>query len=142
MAGRPRIYDNVEELEKAIDEYFNIPEVINTPSICSPTETMPTGRTVPNPKPTVTGLALALGFADKTTLYEYRDRDEFSYSIKRALTRIELYHEEGLCENNVTGRIFALKNMGWKDKIETEHSGNMGINWNETKTYAPEHKAD
>lgn len=142
MAGRPRIYNNVEELEQAIDSYFNIPEVINAGSICNPDAVTITGRMVPNPKPTVTGLALHLGFADKTTLYEYRDREEFSYPIKRALTRIELYHEEGLCENNVTGRIFALKNMGWKDKVETEHSGTMGINWNETKTYASEHKAD
>lgn len=126
MAGRPRIYDNVEELENAIDTYFNIPEIIETPSKKDPHATMPSGRIVPNPKPTVTGLALHLGFADKTTLYEYRDRAEFSYPIKRALTRIELYHEEGLSENNVTGRIFALKNMGWKDKVETGFTDNEG----------------
>jgi hypothetical protein len=97
MAGRPRIYESVEELEQKCEEYFAQTE-----------------------KPAVTGLALFLGFADKTTLYEYRDRPEFSYPIKKALTRIELYHEEGLTENSVTGRIFALKNMGWSDKVQNE----------------------
>lgn len=100
-AGRPRIWDDPDELEKACDGYFNDE----------------------NLKPTVTGLALHLGFDSKQSLYDYRDRPEFSYPIKKALTLIEKYHEEGLSENNVAGRIFALKNMGWKDKAEIEHSG-------------------
>lgn len=105
MAGRPRIYENPEELDKMCEDYFSDEGMI---------------------KPTITGLSLHLGFADKTTLYDYRDRPEFSHSIKKALTKIEKYHEEALSENNVAGRIFALKNMGWKDKTETEHSGPGG----------------
>jgi len=120
MAGRPRIYDDPEELEKAVDSYFIIEEE---------------GMEKMINKPTVTGLALHLGFADKTTLYEYRDRPEFSYSIKKGLTMIERYHEEGLSENSVAGRIFALKNMGWRDKTEVEQSGSLNINWVEEKTY-------
>lgn len=43
--------------------------------------------------------------------------------------------------------IFTMKNRfpnEWKDKHETEHSGNMGLTWNETKTYpdAPEPEAN
>lgn len=102
--GRPRIWENPDDLQEAVDKYFA--EV---------------------KKPTVTGLALFLGFADKTTLYEYRDRPEFSYPIKASLTRIELYHEEGLSENNVAGRIFALKNMGWKDKTEQDMNIKGGV---------------
>jgi hypothetical protein len=131
MAGRPRIYESVEAMEDSIYDYFH-------PLVKSTTEETACGvltvelsedkqYRVVNKQPTVTGLALHLGFADKTTLYEYRDRPEFSYSIKRALTMIEQYHEEGLSGNNVTGTIFALKNMGWKDKQETEHSGEVGI---------------
>lgn len=112
MAGRPRIYESVEELEKECDDYF---------SGCD--------------KPTVTGLTLYLGFADKTTLYDYRDRAEFSHPIKKALTMIESYHERRLSENNVTGAIFALKNMGWKDKQEVEQSGGLTLNWTEERTY-------
>ena len=119
MAGRPRIYESVDELEIKCDEYFESAR-----------------------KPTVTGLALYLGFADKSTLYEYRDRPEFSYPIKKALTKIEMYHEEGLSEGNVAGRIFALKNMGWKDKVEQDVNMNASVNWNETKTYDPDNKTN
>lgn len=104
--GRPRIYESVEQLEETVKGYFERED---------------------NKKVSVTGLALWLGFADKSTLYEYRDREEFSYPIKRALTMIEQYHEERLSENSVTGSIFALKNMGWRDKTETELSGELGV---------------
>ncbi len=123
--GRPRIYDSVEELDQAIEDYFMPESEIDATSKMGP-DKFKIGVREPIQKPTVTGLALALGFADKTTLYEYRDRPEFSYSIKRALTMIEQYHEEGLSDNNVAGRIFALKNMGWKDKSETEITGKDG----------------
>jgi hypothetical protein len=49
---------------------------------------------------------------------------------------IEQYHEEGLSDNNVAGRIFALKNMGWKDKTEQDLNLSGGITWHEEKTYA------
>jgi hypothetical protein len=116
--GRPRIYDNVEQLEQAILDYF-FPLQTNSVETQCGTLKADAGRGV-NKKPSVTGLSLSLGFADKTTLYEYRDREEFSYPIKKALTMIEQYHEERLAENNVTGAIFALKNFGWKDKSEVD----------------------
>lgn len=99
--GRPRIYNDVEELSRACEQYF--------------TNCLTTAL-----RPTVTGLALWLGFADKTTLYEYRDRQEFSYSIKTSLTMIENALEQKLENNSVAGIIFALKNMGWKDKQELD----------------------
>lgn len=123
MAGRPRIYQSVEELDEAIESYFN-----------------PDGKKLD--KPTVTGLALHLGFADKTTLYEYRDRPEYSYSIKRALTMIEQYHELGLTENNFGGRIFALKNMGWKDKVETGFTDSQGKDVSPVQIYIPSNGRD
>ncbi len=103
--GRPKIYEDPEELAKQVENYFNEEEA---------------------KKPTITGLALYLGFADKTTLYEYRDRPDFSYSIKKAITKIEQYHEQALSDNNVAGRIFALKNMGWRDKTEHGFTDNDG----------------
>lgn len=101
--GRPRIYDNIEDLSVACASYLEK---------CQQEEK----------RPTVTGLALALGFADKSTLYEYRDRPELSYPIKKALTVIEMELENRLTGNSVAGVIFALKNMGWKD--------NQGIEFN------------
>lgn len=123
MAGRPRIYDDPEELEKACDAFFI--ECV--------------GKKV---RPTVTGLALWLGFADKSSVYEYRDRAEFSYPIKKALTMIENALEERLDGKNVAGIIFALKNMGWKDKMEQEIIGAMPVIWHEEKTYEAVDKAN
>lgn len=101
MAGRPRIYDSVEELDTMVDSYM---------LDCKENSI----------KPTITGATLFLGFCDKTTLYDYRDREEFSHSIKRLLLYVEFGYETALHGNSVTGAIFALKNMGWKDKQEMD----------------------
>lgn len=112
--GRPRIYDDPDELEKQCDLFFE-------------------GET----KPTVTGLALFLGFASKQSLYDYQENEQFSYPIKKALTKIEQAHEKNLFGTTVTGSIFALKNMGWKDKVEQDLNvhGGLNVNWQEEKTY-------
>ena len=77
-------------------------------------------------RPTLAGLALGLGI-DRKTLYNYEDRDEFFHIIKKARETVEAKYEERLIwDNSPTGVIFALKNMGWKDKTETELSGKDG----------------
>ena len=76
--------------------------------------------------PTVTGLTLHLGFESKDTLYSYAKKDGFSYPIKRALLEIEEYHEIATAGGDkCTGNIFILKNFGWKDTIDTKHSGEI-----------------
>lgn len=102
--GRPPVYNNPEELTTEVDKYF-----------------ADTG------KKTMTGLALALGFDSRQSLYDYQKKDEYSYIINKALLRIENQYEEKLTGNNVAGSIFVLKNMGWKDKTETELSGELAI---------------
>lgn len=78
--------------------------------------------------PTVAGLALFLGFDDRQSVYDYSARPAFSCVIKRAVTYIEMYHEESLSDgNNVVGSIFWLKNHQWKDKSEVEHSAKDSI---------------
>lgn len=108
--GRPRIYESVEEIEAEIESYM---------AKCQADKS----------KPTITGATLYLGFCDKTTLYDYRDREEFSHSIKRLLLFVENGYETALQGNSVTGAIFALKNMGWKDKTESSVSHSGGINF-------------
>lgn len=72
------------------------------------------------PEPiTITGLCLFLGFDSRQSLYDYEKRDEFSYIIKKIRLLVENRYEKALATKEVTGAIFALKNMGWKDKIET-----------------------
>lgn len=76
--------------------------------------------------PTITGLTLFLGFESKTSLYEYSKKIEFMHLIKRAITRIEQFHELKASDGDkCTGNIFILKNFGWKDTISNEHSGEI-----------------
>lgn len=104
--GRPAIWTDPEEFDKAIDKYFT-----------------------DEPMPTWTGLAIHLGFESRQSLEDYKSKEGFSYPIKKALLKIEKIYEERLFSKNPTGSIFALKNFGWRDKQEidqkTEHSGQI-----------------
>lgn len=102
--GRPAVYESPELMQADVDIYFS-----------------------QEGKKTMTGLALALGFDSRQSLYDYQKRDEFSYIINKALLRIENQYEENLHGQNVAGSIFVLKNMGWKDRTEQELSGELGI---------------
>ena len=79
---------------------------------------------------TVTGLALYLGYTSRQALLDNEKRDdqpqELVDAIKRAKLRVQLAYEERLHGNNPTGAIFALKNFGWKDRQDIEHSGPEG----------------
>lgn len=128
--GRPPKFDTVEALEERIIDYFEslIPESIKRviENEDGEEETIKEMQ-LPEP-PTITGLALFLGFCDKKSLYDYRKKEEFSYSIRRALTVVENHYETTLNYKSPTGAIFALKNMDWADKTEVEHSGNLQFN--------------
>lgn len=118
--ARPRTYNSVDELEAVANAYMEENKG----------------------KPTITGLALALGFESRQSFYDYEKDSEFSYTIKRLRLSVESEYEKRLFENACTGAIFALKNFGWTDKTEVEHSGDMSINWKETKNYGADNKTD
>lgn len=96
--GRPLKFQTVEELQAKIDEYFELTS---------------------KDEWTWTGLALALD-TTRQTLYEYNDRPEFAYTIKKALQFVENGYETDLKKHGRTGTIFALKNFDWKDKTEVD----------------------
>jgi len=99
--GAPPIYKDPLDLEKKIIQYFDCEEE----------------------RFTITGLCLFCGFESRQSFYDYEKREEFSYIIKRSRTIIENMYEQKLQTNSPTGAIFALKNMGWDDKQQIEHSG-------------------
>lgn len=113
--GRPPIYDNADDLQQKIEEYFS--GGYNLRSIIS------NGIELKVPAITISGLAYYLGFESRQSFYDYEERGVFSYIIKRARLRIEANYEENLQMGTPSGSIFALKNMGWSDKQEVEHSG-------------------
>ena len=74
---------------------------------------------VPEKAPTVTGLALALGFSSRTALLEYDGRKSYCEVITQALSRVEEYAEEKLFDKGqYSGAKFFLANnfRGWNDK--------------------------
>jgi hypothetical protein len=97
--GRPMIWKSPEELQKLVDDYFQSTE-----------------------RCTLSGLAVHIGICRKT-LYNYESKDDFLHIIKKARDKVEsIYEERAIYENNPTGVIFALKNMGWSDKLSTDHT--------------------
>ena len=88
-AGKPRKYPTVEELQTAINSYFSKNRA----------------------KPTISGLALHLGFADRQSIYDQmKIDDEYSCSIRSAITKIESIIEKMCLRAAPTqGVIFWLK---------------------------------
>jgi len=120
--GRPgpgvkRKYETREQLIEAIDKYF---------ARCYAAVVDPeTGKTAYRwvEAPTTPGLARALGFKSRSSLTNYGNRDEFSDIIASAKLVIEDYLAKAVSEQsgNQSGKIFALKNMGWSDMQTVRH---------------------
>jgi hypothetical protein len=107
-AGRPPRYKTVEELQSAIDDYFDNPDIRTMHS--------KDGTAAEIPIVTITGLALRLGFESRQSFYDYESHDKYSYAIKRARLMIEHGYEKLLISGlSPAGAIFALKQFGWDD---------------------------
>jgi DNA-packaging protein gp3 len=110
---RPPEYENASELQAQVDKYFEWgyrkKKMYNSE-----------GKEYEIPAITITDLAIFLWFASRQSIYDYSEKGEFSYIIKRAQLFIEREYEERLSWTSPTGAIFALKNMWWKDKSETD----------------------
>jgi hypothetical protein len=134
--GRPPIFDSPEAMEKAIEDYFNPishkETSVNTKN--GPITTKTEQGREPRERVTISGLCYHLGFESRQSFYDYEEREEFSYIVKRARLRVEMSYEQRLQEQACTGSIFALKNMGWAD--EKKITGNLGITLIEAGTDA------
>lgn len=115
--GRPPLFDNPEALQAKVDEYFiwvlgEREWVVNDSGEREERVKRAACHT------TVTGMALFLGFESRQSIYDYEERGDFSYIIKKARMKVEDAYEQRLHGTTPTGAIFALKNMGWKDRTE------------------------
>ena len=101
--GRPKIFNDVKEVEEKINAYFNYCEEKEKPY-------------------TMSGLAYYLGIS-RQTLVNYSNQDQFFYTIKKARDRVQMQLEENALSNkaNPTFTIFNLKNnFDWKDSNEVK----------------------
>lgn len=123
--GRPPKYTNKEEIKALIEEYFKKCDgelVINENGEAILGDN---GKPIyKNAKPpTVTGLALALGFTTRQALLNYQAKKEFIDTITRAKSYIEEYAERRLFDRDgVQGAKFSLINnfKGWDEKQNLE----------------------
>ena len=121
--GRPRKWNSPNKMQEAIDEYFTkcegtllVDVETNQPVFTKNGQPIYINRK----PPTVTGLALHLGFAATQSLFDYAKDERFSAIISRAKLRIESYLEERLMDRDgQRGAEFNLRcNYGWTDKRE------------------------
>lgn len=99
--GRKKLYDDANEFEKKVNQYF--------------IECDKNGRPY-----TMSGLANSLDM-DRRSLVNYAKDEKFFLTIKKARQRVEQQLEENLYRlGNNSGIIFNLKNnFNWKDTSET-----------------------
>ena len=125
--GRPPKYKNKEEIEGLIKKYFEdckgkpylgdngVPVHANHGTVL--------WEEYPHP-PTVTGLALALGFTSRQALLNYQGKEEFVDTITRAKTYIEDYAERRLYDRDgVQGAKFVLINnfKNWSENPKNDY---------------------
>lgn len=111
--GKPRQYNNTEELQELIDNYFSTCDELEKPY-------------------TITGLALALDLT-RQGLINYEEREEFVDTIKKAKQKVLNQLEENLVsgKGSTPGIIFNLKNnYNWVDKQEIKADVDQDITIN------------
>jgi len=104
--GRPPVFDGAQDMQSKVYEYFEKLEILEKHA-------------------TITGLCLHLGFCSRQSFYDYEKNPQFSYTIRKARMMVEEYYENSLMGRSTAGAIFALKNLGWSDKSEVQHSGEL-----------------
>ena len=113
---KPR-YENAEEMQRKIDAFFLdcagklLIDETGKPILRDGLYPVYIGR---HP-PTLSGLALALGFATRKSIRDYKKKPRFERVLTVAHSRIEMYAEERLYDRDgVQGAKFNLVyNFGW-----------------------------
>jgi hypothetical protein len=132
----PKI-ESRDQLSQLIDDYFifikgeKAPTVERTRKTAPKTATAtasatssaatkkPTWLREPEP-PTITGLALFLGFDSLQIFEDYEKKGKFGAALKRGRLQIEAVYEKKLHQQAPAGAIFVLKTMGWQDKADAK----------------------
>lgn len=128
--GRKPMYDSVEEMQEKIDAYFrDCDGKLLTDEAGKPVFVNGVPVIVGKHPPTMTGLALALGFATRQSICNYRKKAAFEKALTIARSRVEMYTEERLFDRQgCLGAKFSLiLNFGWgaEDRKGREDQGGI-----------------
>jgi hypothetical protein len=116
--GRPPKYDDPEKMLEDAQGYFGTED-----------------------RPTISGVALHLGFCDRHSMYAYEKKPEFSHTIKAIRSQLShIYERETIWrkDGQVSGPLFMLKNLGYTDKQDITLSGNPDAPLKQDVTITPE----
>ena len=132
QVGRPPIYKTVNEIEGKIDAYFKEceGEILKDDNGKTVLNKFGNPVVINQKPPTVTGLALALGFTSRLDLLRYQGKEEFCNTITRAKSMVEQYAEERLFDRDGSnGAQFSLRNnfKGWDAVKKNDDSGDGKI---------------
>ena len=129
--GCPRKYQSVKQMQKAIDAYFE--SCKGEPIIGDDGQPLMDkyGNVIliGQKPPTITGLALALGFTGRQALIDYQARPEFTDTVTRAKSMCEEYAEARLYDRDgANGAKFSLScNFGWREKAPETDRQEIGV---------------
>lgn len=132
QVGRPPIYKTVNEIEEKIDIYFKEceGEILKDDNGKTVLNKFGNPVVINRKPPTVTGLALALGFTSRLGLLRYQGKEEFCNTITRAKSMVEQYAEERLFDRDGSnGAQFSLRNnfKGWDADKKNDDFGDGKI---------------
>lgn len=123
--GRPPKFDSPEQMQMLIDKYFEECKghILYNDDGSPVLDKYGNAVIIDAHPPTVTGLALALGFNTRLSLLNYQAKPAFVNTVSRAKSRVEQYAEERLFDKDgANGAKFSLANNweGWREKQQIE----------------------
>lgn len=123
--GRPPKFDSPEQMQVLIDKYFEDCKghILYNDDGSPVLDKYGNAVIIDAHPPTVTGLALALGFNTRLSLLNYQAKPAFVNTVSRAKSRVEQYAEERLFDKDgANGAKFSLANNweGWREKQQIE----------------------
>lgn len=138
--GRPAKYDTNTQLEESIQDYFDTFYQDDNIVILHDKKWQQTWWDYKR-IPSITWLALHLGFESRQSLIDYDNKAEFSDTIKKAKLFVENFNEERLLQwkGYWPWIMFNLKNnFKWVDKSEVDNNIKGELNVNEYKNLTTE----
>ena len=127
VGGRPPKYTDPEELAAKINEYFEScdGELLRDPETDEPILDKYQHPIYVNRRPPPSaGLARALGFRSRTSLFDYKGKKKFKDVIEDAILRLEERTEERLYDRDgANGAKFSLQNnFRWRDSNKEDNN--------------------
>jgi len=125
MKSFKRSFKNRAELCALVDGYFKHIEgeyrIENKPAKNSEEQPVTKRITIREAEPpSISALVCHLGFNSREEFDAMEKKGLYAAILKRARLQIEAAYEKRLLQPSPTGAMFALKNMGWNDKVDAD----------------------